>query len=72
MDGRYELRVTPGTYSLKIKYISYKEVELTGVVVKASETTFQNIWDKYSSVMCLEKHPHDDETSQLTSRDHRE
>lgn len=43
LDGKYDLRVSPGTYSLKIKYISYKEIELTGVEVKAGENTYQNV-----------------------------
>lgn len=34
-DGKFELQVGPGTYSLQISYLSYSTVELTGIAVKA-------------------------------------
>jgi len=33
-DGKFEIQVAPGTYSLQISYISYSSVELTGIAVK--------------------------------------
>lgn len=43
LDGKYELIVTPGKYDLSIRYIGFKELLLTGIIVKANETTFQDI-----------------------------
>jgi len=37
-DGKFEIQVEPGFYTLQISYISYATVELTGVEVKAGET----------------------------------
>ncbi len=36
-DGKFELQVAPGTYTLQASYISYTSFELTAVVVKAGE-----------------------------------
>lgn len=33
-DGKFEIKVAPGTYTLQISYISYSTVELTSVVVE--------------------------------------
>lgn len=43
LDGKYELKVEPGKYTLNVRYIMYKELLLTDIVVKANETTFQDI-----------------------------
>lgn len=43
LDGHYDLKVTPGNYTINFKYISYKELQLTGIVVVAGQTTFQNV-----------------------------
>lgn len=36
-DGKFEIQVAPGTYTLQISYISYTTVELTSVVVTAGQ-----------------------------------
>ncbi len=41
-DGKFEIQIDPGTYTLQISYISYATVELTGVEVKAGETVVLN------------------------------
>lgn len=33
-DGKFEIQVAPGTYTLQISYISFKSIELTSVVVE--------------------------------------
>jgi hypothetical protein len=43
MDGNYSLKVAPGTYKLKISYISYNTVELTNVVVQAGKVIEVNV-----------------------------
>lgn len=41
-DGKFEIQVDPGTYTLQISYISYSTVELTAVEVKAGEVNVIN------------------------------
>ena len=41
-DGKFEIQVAPGTYTLQISYISYSTVELTSVEVKAGGTVVLN------------------------------
>lgn len=41
-DGKFEIQVDPGSYTLQISYISYATVDLTAVEVKAGETTVLN------------------------------
>jgi TonB-dependent receptor len=41
-DGKFEIQVEPGIYSLSISYISYSTVELTGVEVKAGGVNVLN------------------------------
>lgn len=36
-DGKFEIQVAPGTYTLQVSYISFSTVELTEVVVVAGE-----------------------------------
>ncbi|TFV95520.1 TonB-dependent receptor [Algoriphagus kandeliae] len=38
-DGKFEVQVAPGTYTLQISYLSYTTVELTAVSVTAGEVT---------------------------------
>ena len=38
-DGKFEVRVDPGTYVLEISFIGYNPVNITEVVVKAGEVT---------------------------------
>lgn len=38
-DGKFEIKVAPGTYSLQMSYLSYATVELTDVVILAGEVT---------------------------------
>lgn len=38
-DGKFEIKVEPGTYSLKISFISYATIELQDVVVSATSNT---------------------------------
>ncbi len=41
--GNYELLVMPNSYNLTIQYIQYKEITLTGVIVKPNETVYLDI-----------------------------
>lgn len=41
-DGKFEIQVEPGSYTLQISYISYTTVELTGVEIKAGGTIVLN------------------------------
>ncbi|HET9332230.1 MAG TPA: outer membrane beta-barrel protein [Gemmatimonadota bacterium] len=43
VDGRYSLRVDPGTYDLDVQYLGYAPKTVTGVVVAAGRSTFQDI-----------------------------
>jgi outer membrane receptor protein involved in Fe transport len=43
LEGKYDLKVAPGTYILITRYISYKDKEVTNVVVKAGENTYLDI-----------------------------
>lgn len=38
-DGKYELEVDPGTYTLVFSYVGYETKEITDVVVKANQVT---------------------------------
>ena len=38
-DGNYTLNLNPGTYSVEISYISFQTQRITGVVIKANEST---------------------------------
>ncbi|MHA7131907.1 TonB-dependent receptor [Algoriphagus namhaensis] len=38
-DGKFEIKVAPGNYSLQISYLSYATVQLTDVAVAAGEVT---------------------------------
>lgn len=43
LDGKYELIVAPGTYTLNIRYIMFKELVLENIKVIANEVTYQDI-----------------------------
>ncbi len=43
MDGTYVLSLPPGTYTIRYSATSYKTKEITDVIVKENEETFQNI-----------------------------
>ncbi len=38
-DGKFEINAAPGTYALKISFISYKAVTITDVIVEAGKVT---------------------------------
>ena len=42
-NGNYSLRTEPGTYTLKVSYLSYKTIELTDVKVEAGKSTEADI-----------------------------
>lgn len=42
LDGKFNLPVAPGTYNLKISFISYEKVILEGLTVKSNEVTLIN------------------------------
>lgn len=42
MDGKFELKVAPGTYSVVFSYVSFQKKVVPGVVVKAGEVTTLN------------------------------
>lgn len=39
LDGKFNVKAAPGTYTLRISYISYETVHLRDVLVKANEVT---------------------------------
>ncbi len=41
-DGKFEIQVAPGTYTLQVSYISYTTIELTSVVVSAGQVNVIN------------------------------
>lgn len=41
-DGKFEIQVAPGTYSLQISYLSYASIDLTGVNVSSGQVTVLN------------------------------
>jgi hypothetical protein len=41
-DGKFEIQVAPGTYTLQVSYISYTTIELTSVVVSAGQVNVVN------------------------------
>jgi outer membrane receptor protein involved in Fe transport len=43
LDGKYELIVAPGIYTLNVRYIMFKELVLEDIKVIANEVTFQDI-----------------------------
>ncbi|MCI0751649.1 MAG: TonB-dependent receptor [Flammeovirgaceae bacterium] len=44
LDGKFELKVEPGTYTLKVSYISYASITIESVLVASNEVTlFENI-----------------------------
>lgn len=43
LDGKYELIVGPGIYTLNVRYIMFKELVLENIKVIANEVTFQDI-----------------------------
>lgn len=43
IDGNFEIRVSPGTYTLIVSYVSYKSQRLSSVVVSAGKPTILNI-----------------------------
>lgn len=43
VDGRYRLQVEAGTYALDVQYLGYAPKTVTGVVVAAGRSTFQDI-----------------------------
>jgi Ca-activated chloride channel homolog len=43
-NGNYVLKpISPGTYSIKVTYVGYNPIEITGVVISADKITFQDI-----------------------------
>ncbi len=43
LDGKYSLSLAPGTYSLKVSYISYETKVITGIEVKAGQVSVMNV-----------------------------
>jgi TonB-dependent receptor len=43
LDGKFDISIEPGTYSLQISFISYKVVTISEVVVKSTEVTLINM-----------------------------
>lgn len=41
-DGKFEIQADPGDYSLKVSYISYAPVEITGLTVKSGDVYVVN------------------------------
>lgn len=39
LDGKFSLSVVPGTYQLKLTYVSYQELTISNIAVKAGEAT---------------------------------
>ena len=43
VDGSYILTLPAGTYTITYKYVGYQPKEISGIVVKTGQSTFQNI-----------------------------
>lgn len=55
LDGSFSLSLNPGTYEVKVSYVSYETIVLKQVNIKAGETTlFDNIRLKESETMLAE------------------
>jgi len=39
LDGVYSLSIQPGTYDLKVSFISYQTIVIKGIIVKNNEVT---------------------------------
>ena len=51
LDGEYHIqKVSPGTYTLTISYISYQTVTKENVVVEAGKTTSLNVHQKKKKI----------------------
>ena len=43
-DGQYTIKpLDPGTYTIKVSSVGFKQVEVTGVIISSNKITFQNI-----------------------------
>ncbi len=42
VDGRYELKLAPGTYSITMTYVGYQPLIMPGVVIQTNQTTTLN------------------------------
>ncbi|GAB4402842.1 MAG: TonB-dependent receptor [Microscillaceae bacterium] len=43
LDGKYTLQLAPGTYNLKISYVSYETKTITGIVVEAGQLALMDV-----------------------------
>lgn len=43
IEGKYEIDIKPGEYTIEVKFIGYADVLITGIKVKKGEVTVQNI-----------------------------
>jgi len=43
LDGNYSLKVAPGTYTVRVSFVSFNTIELTDVKVEAGKTTDANV-----------------------------
>jgi TonB-dependent receptor len=43
LDGNYSLKAPPGTYTVRISFVSFNTVELTDVIVEADKTSIANV-----------------------------
>ncbi|MGB8705426.1 MAG: TonB-dependent receptor, partial [Gillisia sp.] len=48
-EGDFSLEVEPGTYTIDFSFVGYETLEVTGVIVKAGETTPLNVTMKSSA-----------------------
>ena len=43
-DGQYTIKpLDPGTYTIKVSSVGFKQIEVTGVIISSNKITFQNI-----------------------------
>ena len=42
-DGKYTLRITPGTYTIKVTYIGFDDKFIEGIIVKDGEVTYIDV-----------------------------
>lgn len=54
-DGKFELKAAPGTYVLKISYLSYKAISITDVEVQAGKVTLLDNISMSEDVETLEE-----------------
>ena len=43
IDGKFEIKVAPGTYTVVFSFIGYSTIEISDVIVKSNKETFLQV-----------------------------